>query len=91
LSKAGIVGKSVLFKHLNLLAKQSTFEPKINKIQKAIQNSTHLIEKLIVGKKTDTLDYLKACKIVKKIYENFDLNQNENLDKDELKLLIDAI
>ena len=45
----------------------------------------------MVGKKTDTLDYLKACTVVRKIYQNFDLNENESLEKEELKLLIDTL
>jgi len=28
---------------------------------------------------------------VRKIYQNFDLNENESLEKDELKLLIDTL
>ena len=45
----------------------------------------------MVGKKTDTLDYLKSCTVVRKIYQNFDLNENESLEKEELKLLIDTL
>lgn len=45
----------------------------------------------MIGKKTGDLDYLKACSIVRKIYLNFDLNANESLEKEELKLLVDTL
>lgn len=61
------------------------------RIQRAMQNGINLIEKLVQGKKTGTIDYLKVCSIIRKIFKNFDMNENQTLEKDELKLLVDQL
>ena len=51
----------------------------------------NLIEKLVQGKKAGTIDYLKVCSIIRKIFKNFDMNENKTLEKEELKLLVDQL
>ena len=43
------------------------------------------------GKKAGTIDYLKVCSIIRKIFKNFDMNENKTLEKEELKLLVDQL
>ena len=61
------------------------------RIQRAMQSGIHLIQKLVHGKKAGTVDYLKVCSIIRKIFMNFDMNENQTLEKDELKFLVDQL
>lgn len=56
-----------------------------------MQSGIHLTQKLVHGKKAGTVDYLKVCSIIRKIFMNFDMNENQTLEKDELKFLVDQL
>lgn len=45
---------------------------------------------MVYANRTNQLEYLDVCGYVRKIFSNFDFNDNDYLDKEELKSLLDA-
>ena len=86
---AGVVEKAKLLEYVQRMAK---FEKSFTASQKLVtKDQIHKghsnINKLVQLNKSNQLDYLAACSLVRKIYRCFDFDGDNQLDRIELQAL----